>query len=66
MDNSEVYYVRGDDTDTMRQPVLFETRKLAEQYAKMLHPDETPAQSRDRVKTRTVYGRTSNSKTDLT
>jgi len=46
--------------------VLFETRKLAEQYAKMLHPDETPAQSRDRVKTRTVYGRTSNSKTDLT
>ena len=35
MNNSEIYYVKGDDSDTMRQPVLFETRELAEQYAKM-------------------------------
>ena len=62
MNNSEIYYVKGDDSDVMRQPVLFGTRELAEQYAKMLHPEDQPAQCKKRVAERTVYGRTSNGK----
>ena len=62
MNNSEIYYVKGDDSDTHGQPVLFGTRELAEQYSKLVNPDDQPAQDKKRVAERTVYGRTSNSK----